>query len=211
MTVLTNIAMLYRVPPDGDQHEVDAVADAALVWREDKIVWAGPAAELPTSLSDDSKVDANGGCVIPGLIDCHTHLCFGGWRGDEFAARLEGNSYQEIQAAGGGITSTVKQTRAASTEELEHKACQALTEMAALGVTTVEAKSGYGLSLDDEIKQLTVYRNLNRAQPVEIVPTCLGAHLVPPEYADRREAYLDLLCKELIPRVAEWVRERVAK
>ncbi len=202
MPILHNIAQLCTVPADSNQADIASLNDAALVWRDDAIVWTGQAADLPPRFAGEERIDAGGRCVVPGLIDCHTHLCFGGWRGDEFAARLEGRSYQEIQAAGGGITSTVKKTRAASEAELEQKGYQALEEMAALGVTTVEAKSGYGLSLDDEIKQLTVYRNLNRSQPVEIVPTCLGAHLVPPEYADRRDAYLDLLCEELIPRVA---------
>ncbi len=202
MPILHNIAQLCTVPSNGNQAHIASLNDAALVWRDDAIVWTGQAAELPPRFAGEERIDTGGRCVVPGLIDCHTHLCFGGWRGDEFAARLEGRSYQEIQATGGGITSTVKRTRAASETELEQKAHQALKEMATLGVTTVEAKSGYGLSLDDEIKQLTVYRNLNRSQPVEIVPTCLGAHLVPPEYADRRDAYLDLLCNELIPRVA---------
>ena len=201
--LLDNISTLYRVPSDSGQGNVDAINDAALVWHGEKILWSGPVAKLPAEFSETEAIDARGGCVIPGLIDCHTHLCFGGWRGDEFAARLEGKSYQEIQAAGGGITSTVARTRAADIEELEKKADFALKEMAALGVTTVEAKSGYGLSLDDEIKQLEVYRRLNAIQPLELVPTCLGAHLVPPDYADRREAYVDLLCNELIPRVAE--------
>jgi imidazolonepropionase len=203
MKRLTNINMLYRVPHEGGQGEVDAIRNAALVWQDARIVWSGAEAELPAKLSEAEVIDAGGGCVIPGLIDCHTHLCFGGWRGDEFAARLEGKSYQEIQDAGGGITSTVRKTRAAGLDELEQKAAFALQEMATLGVTTVEAKSGYGLSLDDEIKQLEVYRRLNASQPVELIPTCLGAHLVPPEYADRREAYVDLLCNELIPQVAE--------
>lgn len=203
MKLLANITMLYRVPPTGSQGEVDAIGNAALVWRGEEILWSGPAAELPAEYSGAERIDAGGSCVVPGLIDCHTHLCFGGWRGDEFAARLEGKSYQEIQAAGGGITSTVEKTRAADLEELEQKAAFALREMAALGVTTVEAKSGYGLSLDDEIKQLEVYRRLNASQPLELVPTCLGAHLVPPDYADRREAYVELLCNEMIPRVAE--------
>jgi len=208
MPVLRNIAQLCTVPADGNQADIGSLNNAALVWREDKVVWVGPEAELPTEFADDQSIDVGGRCVIPGLIDCHTHLCFSGWRGDEFAARLEGKSYQDIQAAGGGITSTVAKTRATSAEELEKKAERALKDMATLGVTTVEAKSGYGLNLDDEIKQLTVYQNLNRNQPVEIIPTCLGAHLVPPDYADRREAYLDLLCHELIPRVA---KEKLAR
>ena len=145
---------------------------------------------FPEQYASAESIDAGGRCVIPGLIDCHTHLCFGGWRGDEFAARLEGRSYQDIQAAGGGINSTVKKTRAATLETLVDKAAVVLSDMARLGVTTVEAKSGYGLDFDNELKQLDVYRRLSTTQPVDIVPTFLGAHLVPVEYRDRREEYV---------------------
>ncbi len=200
--VLTCIGTLYQVPPDGGQGEVGVVRDAALVWSGGLILWSGPAAELPAEYAALDPMDAGGRIVIPGLIDCHTHLCFGGWRGDEFAARLAGASYQDILAAGGGINSTVARTRAASAEELTDKAALALADMARLGVTTVEAKSGYGLNVADEIKQLEVYQRLNQSQPVEVVPTFLGAHLVPAEYRQRREDYIALLCQTLIPEVA---------
>ena len=202
MKILNNISKLYRVPADGGHDEVDAVTDAAVVWDGDAIVFAGPASQLPEKFAEAESFDAWGGCVVPGLIDCHTHLCFGGWRGDEFAARLEGVSYQDIQASGGGINSTVRHTREASEDELAQKASIALADMARLGVTTVEAKSGYGLNRDDELKQLEVYRRLNKSQPLEIIPTFLGAHLVPVEFRDRREDYVALLCHELIPEVA---------
>ncbi|WP_376690758.1 imidazolonepropionase [Wenzhouxiangella sp. EGI_FJ10409] len=203
MKLLTNISTLYRVPPDGRHDEVDAVRDAAVAWEGDTIRYAGPAADLPAEFAEAERFDAGGRCVVPGLIDCHTHLCFGGWRGDEFAARLEGASYQDIQAAGGGINSTVQATRETDIDELESKAAEALADMARLGVTTVEAKSGYGLDRDNEIKQLEAYRRLNAQQPLEIVPTFLGAHLVPAEYRDRRDEYVALLCEEVIPEVAE--------
>lgn len=203
MNLLRNISTLYRVPADGHHDEVDAITDAVVAWEGDSIVFAGPAGELPEEFADAESFDADGRCVVPGLIDCHTHLCFGGWRGDEFAARLEGASYQDIQAAGGGINSTVKATRSASPDELSKKAGAALSDMARLGVTTVEAKSGYGLNHNDEIKQLEVYRHLNEIQPLEIVPTFLGAHLVPVEYRDKRADYVALLCQEIIPQVAE--------
>lgn len=195
--VLTGIGSLVTHP------EAAPIPDAALAWTDGKIAWTGPAAELPEAWRHADHADAGGRCVIPGLIDCHTHLCFGGWRGDEFAQRLAGASYTEIQAAGGGIQSTVRATRASDQDALADKAGTALADMARLGVTTVEAKSGYGLSLDDEIKQLEVYRRLAGNQPVELVPTCLAAHLVPPEYTDDRDGYLDLLCNELIPRIAD--------
>lgn len=203
MKRLCGISTLYPVPPDGSQDKVDPIEDAALVWDAGKILWSGPEAQLPGEYTDAEPIDAGGRCVIPGLIDCHTHLCFGGWRGDEFAARLAGASYQEIQAAGGGINSTVAKTRASTAEELADKAASVLADMAPLGVTTLEAKSGYGLDHANEIKQLEVYQSLNRNQPLEIVPTFLGAHLVPAEYRERREDYLDLLCRDLIPEIAE--------
>lgn len=203
MHKLTNISQLYRVPADGGLSEVDAVANAAVVWDDGRICYAGPESELPDGFSAASEADAGGCCVVPGLIDCHTHLCFGGWRGDEFAARLEGASYQDIQAGGGGIHSTVQATRSATEAALAQKASTVLADMARLGVTTVEAKSGYGLNRADELKQLEVYRQLGQSQPLEIIPTFLGAHLVPAEYRDRRADYLALLCNELIPEVAE--------
>jgi imidazolonepropionase len=203
MNILTNISTLYRVPVDGTHDDVDAVSDAAVAWEGDTIRYAGPLAELPSEYADAQRFDAGGGCVVPGLIDCHTHLCFGGWRGDEFAARLEGASYQDIQASGGGINSTVRATRNTDIDALEAKAASALSDMAALGVTTVEAKSGYGLDRDNELKQLEVYRRLQSSQALEIVPTFLGAHLVPAEYRERRDDYLALLCEELIPEVAQ--------
>ena len=118
--------------------------------------------------------------MIPGLVDCHTHLAFGGWRADEFEQRILGRSYLEIARNGGGIASTVRQTRAASEQQLTERAAGFLEEMLALGVTTVECKSGYGLNLDAELKLLRVYRRLAAEQPVRIVSTFLGAHIVPP-------------------------------
>lgn len=201
--LLKNISMLYCVPADCAQDEVGGINDGVVVWEDHHIRFAGPAAGLPEQYAQAESMDAGGRCVIPGMIDCHTHLCFGGWRGDEFAARLEGRSYQDIQATGGGINSTVEKTRGASLETLVDKAAEVLTDMARLGVTTVEAKSGYGLDVENELKQLDVYRRLNTTQPVDIVPTFLGAHLVPVEYRDRREEYVALLCDRLIPEVAE--------
>lgn len=200
--LLTNINSLLRMPADGGPGEVDEVNDAALAWSGGRILFAGPEKELPTDLGELPEFDAGGRLVIPGLIDCHTHLCFGGWRGDEFADRLAGKSYQEIAADGGGIKRTVAATREAGEDELFDKAAAHMQEMTRLGVTTVEAKSGYGLERAAELKQLEVYRRLCIHQPLTIVPTFLGAHLVPPEYAHRRGAYVDLLCKELIPLIA---------
>jgi imidazolonepropionase len=145
--------------------------------------------------------------VIPGLIDCHTHLAFGGWRADEFEARIQGRSYLDIAAAGGGIAATVGATGRTSTTELVERCQEWLAAMAALGVTTVEAKSGYGLTVGEELRLLDVYRQVHQRQPVRVVPTLLAAHAVPADYRERRADYIDLVCTMLIPEVA---RQRLA-
>lgn len=147
-------------------------------------------------------IDADGRLVTAGLVDSHTHLVFGGWREHELAQKLHGVAYLDILNAGGGIHSTVKATRGSTEDELYVKAKDALMHMLVLGTTTVEAKSGYGLSYDDELKQLRVAERLNDEGPVEIVSTFMGAHAVPKEYANNREAYISLLTERLIPEVA---------
>ena len=181
-----------------------ATSDAALAWRDGRVVWAGTESELPAELASTRSRSACGALVVPGLVDCHTHLCFGGWREDEFAEKLAGVPYLEIARRGGGIARTMRQTREASTEELVAKAERDLAAMLALGVTTVEAKSGYGLSFEHELRQLEVYSALtaDEGQPTRIVPTLLAAHVVPPEHRDDRGGYLDLIVERLIPEVA---------
>jgi len=203
MPVLRNISQLATCPPDSPQSNAGLIGQAAVAWNDGVIRWVGPYAELPAEFAAEPVIDCEGCLVVPGLVDCHTHLCFGGWRGDEFEARLRGASYQEIAAAGGGIVHTVTATRGASLGELERKAGKALEAILRLGVTTLECKSGYGLDEANELKQLEVYRRLDAAQPVDLVPTFLGAHVVPPEHRKHRERYIDLLCNVLIPRVAE--------
>jgi len=202
MPVLRNISELATCPATHPQDDAGRITHAALAWRGDRIEWAGPDGALPSTYRSEPVVDCAHRLVIPGLVDCHTHLCFGGWRGDEFEARLQGKTYQEIAAAGGGIASTVAATRGASTGQLQRKARTALDGMLRLGVTTVECKSGYGLDEANELKQLEVYRRLDAAQPVDLVPTFLGAHIVPHEHRANRQRYVDLLCDVLIPRVA---------
>lgn len=202
MTVLRNIGQLATCPAGTAQHDAGLIDDAALVFDRNGIVWAGSESQLPEAYAAHESFDCNRRLVIPGLIDCHTHLCFGGWRGDEFEMRLQGRSYQEIAAAGGGIRSTVAKTRASPPEQLQAKALHALKGMLDLGVTTVECKSGYGLETKTEIKQLEVYRELNGLQPVELIPTFLGAHMVPEEYRHKRKDYVRLLCDQLIPEVS---------
>lgn len=202
MPVLHHIGLLATCRAEGGQAALHAVEQAALVWQGDTLVWVGPEADLPVAYAPEPRFDAGGHLVIPGLIDCHTHLAFGGWRADEFAARVQGKSYLEIARQGGGIAHTMRHTRTATEDELTARCHGFLREMARLGVTTVECKSGYGLTLADECKLLRVYRRLQHEQPLGIVPTLLGAHIVPPEYRDDRAGYLRLLCEDLIPQVA---------
>lgn len=203
MPTLTNIAILATCRAEGGQDAIHAIEDAALVWQDDAIRWVGPERALPDEYADEAAVDAGGRLVVPGLVDSHTHLAFGGWRAGEFEQRIRGASYREIARRGGGIRSTMRATRAASEDELFAQCVSFLDEMARLGVTTVEAKSGYGLNVADELKTLRVYRRLQETQPQTIVPTFLGAHTLPPEFDNDREGYLRLLIEELIPRVAE--------
>jgi imidazolonepropionase len=197
MKLLHHIRTLHTCVPGQE-----AILDGALVWEGDRLVWVGPREELPSTYAHAERHDANGCLLIPGLVDCHTHLAFGGWRAEEFGLRCKGATYQEIAAQGGGIASTMKKTRAASEEELYQRCVGFLREMTALGVTTVECKSGYGLTVADELKLLRVYRRLQQTMPQRIVATCLGAHIIPPEYKQDRASYVRLLCEELLPQVA---------
>jgi imidazolonepropionase len=203
VTVLRNIGQLATCPTDSVQQDAGLINDAALVFEGNRIVWIGQQEQLPESFNEHESIDCGQGLVVPGLIDCHTHLCFGGWRNDEFEMRLQGKSYQEIAEAGGGIRSTVAATRADTLEQLLDKALCSLKGMLDLGVTTVECKSGYGLETATELKQLHIYRQLNDLQPVDLIPTFLGAHMVPDEYQQDREAYIRLLCDVLIPQVSD--------
>ena len=203
MIVLRNIGQLATCSADAAQQDAGLTGAAALVIEDERIAWVGRELQLPEHYSNHESIDCGQRLVIPGLIDCHTHLCFGGWRGDEFEMRLQGRSYQDIAAAGGGIRSTVAATRADSAEQLLKKALCSLEGILDLGVTTLECKSGYGLEQATELKQLQVYHQLNDLQPVELIPTFLGAHMVPDEYQQDREAYVRLLCESLIPVIGD--------
>jgi imidazolonepropionase len=207
MKLLTNIAQLAACRAGGGQGDIHAIPDAVLAWEESTIRWVGPEAELPTEFRHAERVDAGRRLVVPGLVDCHTHLAFGGWRADEFEQRSLGRSYLEIARNGGGIASTVRHTRAASEQQLTERAAGFLKEMLSLGVTTVECKSGYGLTVDAELKLLRVYRRLATEQPVRIVSTLLGAHIVPAEFRNDPHGYMALLIEQMIPAVA---REKLA-
>lgn len=178
-----------------------AVEDGALAVKDGRIAYVGPRSDLP-GVGDKSH-DAGGAWITPGLIDCHTHLVFAGDRAGEFEQRLEGASYEEIARAGGGIISTVKATRAASLEDLVAGAVPRLTQMMAEGVTTVEIKSGYGLDTITELRMLQAATELGARYEVDVLRTFLGAHALPPEYADSREGYVDLVCKEMLPSAAK--------
>jgi imidazolonepropionase len=201
--VLRTIGILATCRGEGGQGEVHEVPHAALAWADDTIRWVGPERALPQEYGSWDAMDAGGRLVVPGLVDCHTHLAFGGWRADEFTQRLTGRSYQEIAADGGGILATVRATRGASEAELIERAAGFLDCMVALGVTTVECKSGYGLSPDEELKLLRIYRALQGRHAVRIAPTLLAAHALPPEYRDDRSSYIDLVVDELIPAAAD--------
>lgn len=188
-----------------DQGQIEVLENAWIYIENDEIIAYGNRNQ-PITLGQ--KLDAGGRLVTPGLVDAHTHLIFGGWRQNELAMKIRNVPYLDILAAGGGILSTVKATRAATEEELRKKASAALDEMLGFGTTTCEAKSGYGLNLEDELKQLRVIKGLNKSHPMDVVPTFMGAHAVPPEFKDDREGYLDLLCKKLIPAVA---KQKLAK
>ncbi len=185
------------------QGSVTLLENAYVTVRDGKIDRVGQA-EAPKGLEDaaDQVLDAKGRLVTPGLVDAHTHLVFGGWREHELALKLRGIPYLDILAQGGGILSTVRNTRKATEEELAQKAGEALHTMLQYGTTTCEAKSGYGLSLRDELKQLRAVRRLQASQPVELVSTFMGAHAVPEEYKQDREGYIKLLTEEMIPAVA---------
>ncbi len=167
------------------------IDDAALVIKQDKIVWIGPMSDLPEAHRADEARDLEGRLVTPGLIDCHTHLVFGGNRAREFEMRLDGASYEEIARAGGGIVSTVSATRDASDEALLHGALTRVDAMIAEGVTTVEVKSGYGLDTETELRMLRVARQIADQRPITVRTSFLGAHAVPPEYTGDPDGYID--------------------
>lgn len=176
----------------------------AYVLVQDGVISAVGSGEIPAALLADAEIlDAKGRLVTPGLVDAHTHLIFGGWRQNELGLKLHGATYLEILAQGGGILSTMTATRNATTEDLTAKAAKALDEMLRLGTTTCEAKSGYGLTTEQELKALQVIRNLDETHPIDMAATFMGAHAVPTEYKENREEYIRILCEEMIPAVAQ--------
>jgi imidazolonepropionase len=191
-----------RVGPE--LYDLGIIADGALLVRDGRIECAGKRDAVERLISGDCEVvDAGGRVVLPGFVDAHTHPVFAGTRVDEFEQRASGASYQEIAARGGGIQSTVRATRAAAIDGLVAAGKRYAQWFLRGGTTTVEAKSGYGLSLEDELKILRAVRSLDKDTPLRFVPTFLGAHDIPPEFRSRRSAYVSLLIDEMLPRVAQ--------
>jgi imidazolonepropionase len=178
------------------------VDDGLIAATDGRIVYAGPAGDAPSALDAKEQIDCAGRWITPGLIDCHTHLVYGGNRAHEFEQRLAGASYEEIARAGGGIVSTVKATRQASVDQLVEASLPRLDALIAEGVTTIEIKSGYGLELGTERRQLQAARRLGDERAVAVRTTFLGAHTVPPEMAGNKGGYIDALCNEMLPAIA---------
>ena len=176
---------------------------ASVLIRDGKIAYAGRSADCPTVESGVERVDAKGHSVLPGLVDSHTHLVFGGFREDEFQWRLAGESYMSIMEKGGGIAATTTATREASEEELTEAALLHLRSMLRMGVTTMEAKSGYGLDKETELRQLEVAKRLDEMQPMDVISTYLGAHDIAPEYQGDPDGYIDFIIREMLPIVKE--------
>ena len=194
-----------RLAPQLYVSEVADIAEgtlACIVVQQGRMVWVGPQDAMPAQYKALPRHDGAGRLVTPGLIDCHTHLVYGGERANEFAMRLAGASYEEVARAGGGIVSSVRATREASEDELVALALPRLEQLLAEGVTAIEIKSGYGLALEHERKQLRAARRLGEQCAVTVRTTFLGAHALPPEYAGRSQEYTDLVCEHMLPALA---------
>ena len=196
--VNVNLATMTENSPYG------MVGNGALAVSRRKIAWIGSRNKLPPDLESQTAdvYDGEGGWVTPGLVDCHTHLIYGGTRAREFELRLQGATYEEIARQGGGIRSTVSATRQADGESLIEQSAPRLEALLQEGVTTVEIKSGYGLDLETELRMLSAARKLGERYPVTVVPTFLGAHALPPEYEGRSDQYIDFVRNEVLPEVA---------
>jgi imidazolonepropionase len=193
-TMFTNVHLATMVGGYGE------LRDAAIAVKDGRIAWLGPRAAAPHAAA--VVIDGTGRWLTPGLVDCHTHIVHAGNRSDEFEARLNGASYEDIARSGGGIMSTVRATRAASDDELLRQSLPRVASLLAEGVTTIEIKSGYGLALDAEAKMLRVARRVGAAMPVSVATTFLGAHALPAEFAGRADDYITEICERMLPRLA---------
>lgn len=209
-SLLTNIASLVQVARHGElqkasggMHELPTISNAFLAVEDGLITDLGPMKQAPQASHFDAVTDCTGRLVFPGFVDAHTHVVYAGNRAEEFEQRAAGKTYQEIAAAGGGIKNSLAAVRRASKEQLISESLPRLQEMLCHGTTTVEIKSGYGLTLDDELKMLRAIKALQKETPVTILATFLGAHDLPPEYTTKRADYIQLIIQEMLPRVAE--------
>lgn len=187
--------------------QVGLVTDGAVAIAAGQIVAVGPTAEISANYSAPATIDAAGKVLCPGFVDPHTHVVYAGDRAAEFELRLRGASYMEIMAAGGGIVSTMQAVRQASVAQLVAESRPRLAAMLALGTTTAEIKTGYGLDTENELKMLAAIADLDATLPLDLIPTFLGAHALPPEYKGRAEAYLDLVVEEMLPAAQSWYRQ----
>ena len=185
-----------------DLPDLGVIERGLIAARDGRIVFAGARSDVPSDAEAAERIDCAGRWVTPGLVDCHTHLVFGGNRAHEFELRLKGASYEEIARAGGGIVSTVAATRGASEAELVADALPRLDALIGEGTTTVEIKSGYGLNTETEMRQLSAARSLGRSRTVAIQTSFLGAHALPPEAGGDKDRYIDLVCREMLPAMA---------
>ncbi|MFX0001849.1 MAG: imidazolonepropionase [Candidatus Hermodarchaeota archaeon] len=197
----------YGAPRIGeDMSELDIINDGAIAVKDDRIIFIGTTDELLSKFEFGkipTKIDATNKLVTPGFVDPHTHIIFEGSRENELSMKLEGKTYLEILALGGGILKTVRETRSASIEKLVQNGKKILDKMISYGTTTIETKSGYGLTTESEIKQLEAIQILDEDHPIDIIPTFLGAHAVPPEYKDRTDKYVELIISDMIPKIAK--------
>jgi imidazolonepropionase len=191
-------------PRTGKQmREIGIIRNGGLAIKDGRILSVGKTHDVTKAFKTENVISANGKIVLPGFVDPHTHLVFAGSREDEFQMRVEGDSYMEILQAGGGILRTVRETRKANVEKLVDYSTETLNVMLEHGTTTVEAKSGYGLTTKDELKMLEAIKRLNQMHSVDLVPTFLGAHAIPPEFSNNPQGYVSLVVDEMIPKVAE--------
>jgi len=201
---LVTLAGDNHKPRTGKQmREIGIIRNGALALKDGRILAVGKTPDITKSFKAEDVISANGKIALPGFVDPHTHLVFAGSREEEFQMRIEGASYMEILKAGGGILRTVRETRKASVEKLVDYGTETLDTMLEHGTTTAEAKSGYGLTTKDELKMLEVIKRLNQMHSVDVVPTFLGAHTIPPEFLNNPQSYVSLVIDEMIPKVTE--------
>ncbi|HEX2622512.1 MAG TPA: hypothetical protein VHL11_20270, partial [Phototrophicaceae bacterium] len=219
MQVMTHVNFIIHsaaqlIPCAGNQplrgdtmRSLQIIADGAVAIQDGIIVAVGSSADIRARYTADHSLAAQGKAVIPGFVDPHTHVVYAGDRVDEFERRIQGATYMEIMAQGGGINSTVRAVRAATLESIIAQTRTRLDAMLRLGTTTAEVKSGYGLNTENELKLLNAIAVLDQTHPIDLIPTFMGAHAIPPEYAGHTDDYVDLVINDMIPAVADWYQQ----